>query len=117
MPQKNNITSLIYGSPTTNANIHIAQILKQSATPPTPVPTVRHESHPPRVMPVSTSVTKEPRLVPETKDIHNKTDVAAQPRAKHKTTRHHSIPLQHRHPVVQKKITPPRTPTPYKITT
>ena len=35
---KKNIPSLTYGSPTTNAYIHIAQILKRAATPTTPVP-------------------------------------------------------------------------------
>ena len=55
---KNNIPSLTYGSPTTNAYIHIAQILKRAATPPTPVPSAHHKTPPPRVMTVSTSVTK-----------------------------------------------------------
>ena len=35
---KNNIPSLTYVSPTTNEYIHIAQILKRAAIPPTPVP-------------------------------------------------------------------------------
>ena len=55
---KNNIPSLTYGSPTTNAYIHIAQILKRAATPPTPVPSVHHDRHSQRVMPVLPSVTK-----------------------------------------------------------
>ena len=94
-------------SPTTNAYIHIAQILKRSANPPTPVPSVHPDRHSSRVMPVLPSVTKEPRVVPATKHI-NKTvlqkNVAAEPRVKHKTTRHHTIPLRHRHPVVQNKL-------------
>ena len=49
---KNNITSLTYGSPTTNAYIHLFQILKRATTPPTPVPTVQHDANSPRVMPV-----------------------------------------------------------------
>ena len=57
-------------------------------------------------MPVLPSVTKEPRVVPATKRI-NKTllqkQLAAEPRVKHKTTHHHNITLQHRHPVVQNK--------------
>ena len=57
-------------------------------------------------MPVLLSVTKEPRVVPATKRI-NKTvlqkHVASEPRLKHKTTRHHTINLQHRHPVVKNK--------------
>ena len=55
---KNNIPSLTYGSPTTNEYIHIAQILKQAATPPKPVTKVHNERHYPRVIPVLTSVTK-----------------------------------------------------------
>ena len=100
---KKNISSLTYGSPTTNAYIHIAQILKWAATTPTTVPLVHHDRHYPRVMPVLTSVTKEPRVVPAKKHI-NKTvlqkHVMAEPRVKHKTTRHHNIPLRHHHPVV-----------------
>ena len=69
---KNNIPSLTYGSPTTNAYIHLAQILKRSATPPTPVPTVQYDTHSPMVVPVSPSVTREPRVVPATKHIHEK---------------------------------------------
>ena len=69
---KNNAPLLKYGSPTTNAYIHIAQILKQAATPPTPVPSVHHDIHSQRVIPVLPSVTKEPRVVPATKRI-NKT--------------------------------------------
>ena len=105
---KKNIPSLTYGSPTTNAYIHLAQILKRSATPPTPVPTVQHDAHSPRVVPVSPSVTKEPRLVPATKHIHDKTvlhkHVAEEPRVKQKTKRHHYIPLRHIHLVVQNKL-------------
>ena len=45
-------------------------------------------------------------MVPATKRI-NKTllqkQLAAEPRVKHKTTQHHNITLQHRHPVVQNK--------------
>ena len=66
---KNNIPSLTYGSPKTNAYIHIAQILKRAATPPTPVSSVHHNTNSPRVMPVLPSVTKEPRVVPATKHI------------------------------------------------
>ena len=103
---KNNIPSLTYGSPTANAYIHIAQILKQSTTPPTLVPSVHHDTHSPRVMQVLPIVTKEPRVVPATKHIQDKTviqkHVAEEPRVKHKTARHHTIPLRHRHPVVQK---------------
>ena len=103
---KNNITSLTYGSPTTNAYIHIAQILKLSATPPTPVPSAHHGRHSPRAMPVLPSAKKEPRVVPAKKHI-NKTvlhkHVAAEPRVKHKTTWHHTMPLQYCHPVVQNK--------------
>ena len=106
LASKNNIPSLTYGSPTTNAFIHISQILKLAATPPTPVPSVHQNRHSPRVMPVLPSVTKEPRVVPATSCI-NKTvlqkNVAAEPRVKHKTTQHHTIPLQHQHPVVQNK--------------
>ena len=46
-------------------------------------------------------------MVPETKHIHDKTviqkHVAAEQRVNQKTTRHHSIPLRHLHPVVQNK--------------
>ena len=103
---KNNIPSLTYGSPTTNAYIHIAQILKLAATPPTPVPSVHHDIHPPRVTPVFPSVTKERRVVPAKKHIKKtilQKHVASEPRVEHKTTRHHTIPLRHRHPVVQNK--------------
>ena len=57
-------------------------------------------------MPVLTSVKKEPRVVPATKRIKKtviQKHVAAEPRVKHKTTQHHTIPLQHQHPVVQNK--------------
>ena len=104
---KNNIPSLTYGSPTTNEYIHISQILKQSATPPTSVPSFHHATHSPRMMPVLPSVTKEPRVVPVKKHIQNKTviqkHVAAEPKVKHKNTRHHTTPLRHCHPVVQNK--------------
>ena len=47
-------------------------------------------------------------MVPATKHINDKTvlqkHVAEETGVKQKTTRHHSIPLRHRHPVVQKKL-------------
>ena len=83
----------------TNAYIHIAQILKRAATTPTTVPLVHHDIHYPRVMPVLPSITKEPKVVSAKKCI-NKTvlqqNVVAEPRVKHKTTWHHTIPLRHR---------------------
>ena len=80
--------------------------MKRAANPPTPVPSVHHDRHSPIVMPVLPSVTKEPRVVPATKHIHKtvlQKHVTAEPRVKHKTTRHYNIPLRHRHPVVQNK--------------
>ena len=45
-------------------------------------------------------------MVPATKHIKKtvpQKHVEEEPRLKHKTTRHHTIPLRHRHPVVQNK--------------
>ena len=85
---KNNIPPLTYGSPTTNAYIHISQILKRSDTSSTNLPSVHNETHSPIVMQVLPRVTKETSLVPATTHI-NKTvlrkHVAAEPRVKHKT--------------------------------
>ena len=58
-------------------------------------------------MPVLPSIAKGSRVVPAKKHIQDKTvikrHVASEPRVKHKTTRHHTTPLWHRHPVVQNK--------------